>query len=93
MKAFRSDGCSLAPDLNIRACCERHDQAYWAGGSCEQRREADQQLRECMSHNGRPLLASLYYAGVRVGGSPLWPFPWRWGFGWPYGMGYSEGCE
>ncbi len=93
MVPFRSDGCSVAPDLNVRTCCDEHDKAYWAGGSCEARRTADRQLRECIRALDRPRLASLYYAGVRIGGSPWWPFPWRWGFGWPYGMGYSERCD
>jgi hypothetical protein len=92
VEPFSTDGCSFSPDFNIRSCCEQHDKVYWAGGSCEQRRAADHELRVCMSRNDRPVLGAVYYAGVRVGGSPLWPLPWRWGFGRPYGTGYSESC-
>jgi len=28
-------------------------------------------------------------AGVRVGGSPYYPTPYRWGYGWPYARGYK----
>lgn len=26
----------------------------------------------------------LMLAGVRVGGAPWWPTPFRWGYGWPW---------
>ena len=29
-------------------------------------------------------------AGVRVGGSPLYPTTFRWGYGWPYPKYYGE---
>jgi hypothetical protein len=27
--------------------------------------------------------------GVRAGGSPSLPTPYRWGYGWPFGRGYQ----
>lgn len=90
---YRSDDCSFAPDLDVGECCRAHDKVYWQGGTCEQRRAADAALRSCIVDKGRPALARVYHAAVRIAGSPLWPLPWRWGFGWPYGMGYSERCE
>jgi hypothetical protein len=27
-------------------------------------------------------IGSLFYAGVRLGGAPWLPTPWRWGYGW-----------
>jgi hypothetical protein len=27
-------------------------------------------------------MSSLFYAAVRVGGTPWLPTPWRWGYGW-----------
>lgn len=86
-KPFRSDGCSLVPDLDIGDCCERHDHAYWQGGSCAQRRQADAVLAQCIREHGRPRIATLYHAGVRIAGAAWLPTPWRWGFGWPYGLG------
>src|SRR6185437_2006444 len=90
--AFTTDGCTGAPDLNFRSCCVTHDRAYWQGGSCEERRNADKALRSCIENAGHRHLASVYFAAVRVGGVPELPTPWRWGFGWPYGFGYSQSC-
>jgi len=92
---YATDGCSMAPDLNVRACCEQHDRAYWQGGCRADRLRADQALRACIAEHGHPGLARLYFGLVRVGGAPIWPTSWRWGFGWPYGMGYTEerSCE
>jgi hypothetical protein len=90
---FHTDGCSGAPDLNFRACCETHDLAYWRGGSCRERLEADRQLRACIAAAGHPVLSEIYFLGVRAGGVPNLPTSWRWGFGWPYGFGYTESCS
>lgn len=27
-------------------------------------------------------MASVFYSGVRMGGTPWLPTPWRWGYGW-----------
>jgi hypothetical protein len=32
-------------------------------------------------------------AGVRVGGSPLFPTSYRWGYGWSYQRGYQPLSE
>ena len=32
-------------------------------------------------------------AGVRVGGTPYLPTPFRWGYGWPYPRFYKELSE
>ncbi len=88
-KPFVSDGCSLFPDGNYRTCCERHDLDYWCGGTVAQRRAADRDLQQCVAERGHPARSRLMFAGVRVGGVPWLPLPWRWGFGWPYGRGYT----
>lgn len=87
--ACRSDGCSVAPDFDFAGCCIRHDEHYWLGGTKEARLEADRELRGCIAGHGHTALAHLYYLGVRLGGSPLLPTPWRWGFGWPYYRSYD----
>jgi hypothetical protein len=33
------------------------------------------------------------FAGVRVGGSPYFPTPFRWGYGWSYPRGYGALSE
>lgn len=78
---FTTDGCSRAPDDHWVSCCITHDIAYWCGGSSEDREAADQFLQQCVNKQNSPV-GSLYYAGVRLGGAPWLPTPWRWGYGW-----------
>lgn len=95
LKPFVSDGCSLFPDGWIGKqdewlhCCIEHDAAYWRGGTSEERLYSDQALRQCVSETGHPLIGMLMLGGVRLGGSPLWPTPFRWGFGWDYPRFYA----
>ena len=91
---FTTDGCSQFPDGTLShktlwlKCCTEHDQKYWAGGTFDERLQADQELRACVKSTGEPAIAELMLAGVRVGGSPWWPTKFRWGYGWPYTHGY-----
>jgi hypothetical protein len=93
---FATDGCSDFPDGTPahkdlwRKCCVAHDLKYWAGGSVDERMNADLELRVCVRSVGEPAIADLMLAGVRVGGSPWWPTRFRWGYGWPYSNGYSK---
>lgn len=95
LKPFTSDGCSAFPDGTLQqqsrwvTCCIRHDLAYWKGGSYAQRVQADRSLQRCVQQVGERQIADLMLAGVRVGGSPYWPTPFRWGYGWSYGRGYK----
>ena len=92
---FTTDGCSRFPDGTSSkptlwlACCTVHDIAYWQGGTAEQRLQADRVLKQCVNAVGEPTIASLMFAGVRVGGSPYLPTAFRWGYGWPYGRPYG----
>ena len=91
---FTTDGCSDFPEgtpayKNLwHRCCTAHDLKYWAGGSFDERLNADLELRACVQSVGEPVIAELMLAGVRVGGSPWWPAKFRWGYGWPYAHGY-----
>ncbi|ADJ28841.1 hypothetical protein [Nitrosococcus watsonii] len=80
----RVDGCSLAPDFDFGYCCNQHDARYWSGGTTQERKQADLALRQCLAEANHEMLAVLYYYGVRIGGTPYLPTPWRWGFGWNY---------
>lgn len=87
---FETDGCSMFPD-GTRAdrtlwqhCCIEHDFAYYVGGPREARREADRALRACVSTSASETLGELMYWGVRLGGTPALPTPFRWGYGWKY---------
>lgn len=78
---FTTDGCSRWPDDGWASCCVVHDIAYWCGGSEENREEADSWLMNCA--NGKATaMGSAMYLGVRLGGAPWLPTPWRWGYGW-----------
>lgn len=92
---FSSDGCSRFPDGTHTQpslwldCCRTHDAAYWAGGTAQQRAMADAALQQCVNDKQQPSISAIMLMGVRVGGSPFIPTPFRWGYGWPLGRGYS----
>ncbi len=94
---FVSDGCSMWPDNIHGECCLVHDQAYWVGGTPEDRVKADNEFRQCVAEiplpyvpQVTPYVAGAMYYSVRVGGHPVLPFPWRWDFGQPYRFGYRD---
>ena len=100
LKDFTSDGCSLFPDGTIRdrakwcQCCLLHDIAYWRGGTEEERKRADEVLRDCVFDRSKhAVLAETMYVGVRAGGHPAFPTWYRWAYGWPYGRGYKPLME
>jgi hypothetical protein len=82
--AFTTDGCSSWPDGDWSTCCVEHDAMYWCGGSAEARAAADAELRRCVARHGHPVIGEVMHAGVRLGGHPWVPFPWRWGYGWDW---------
>ncbi len=59
------------------------------GGTCQERKNADEALKTCVTEVGQPEIAQLMLAGVRVGGTPYLPTTFRWGYGWPYPRGYK----
>ncbi len=86
---FMSDGCSLFPDGDFKErakwcdCCLAHDISYWRGGTKDDRKRADEKLRDCVfERTGNKALAKLMYDGVRAGGHPAFPTWYRWGYGW-----------
>lgn len=88
LRPFFSDGCSSSPDgvpKNTSAwvdCCVEHDVAYWIGGTEEDRKNADLALKSCIAGKGYPVIAKIYYYGVRMGGTPDSYATYRWGYGW-----------
>lgn len=97
IKPFETDGCSLFIDGTFsqpemwHSCCVSHDKLYWAGGTSQQRLEADRALESCVQlHGGKVFVARMMYVGARFGGHPLNPAWFRWGYGWPYYRGYQK---
>lgn len=88
LRPFVFDGCTCFPEGSRREpsawsdACEKHDLAYWRGGTMRERREADLALRQGISASGYPAIGTMAYLGVRLGGAAILPTPWRWGFGW-----------
>lgn len=95
---LHSDGCSggmsalyaklafLHPvhgnELRWRSCCVIHDKAYYYGGGKAKKKEADQELRACVTRIvGNDFLGKLMEAAVDIGGGPYLPTPYRWGYG------------
>ncbi len=76
-----SDGCSLFPDGDYRDCCVAHDRDYYRGGTKAERKASDKRLRACVRAKGHKYLSRWMYWGVRIGGVPWLPTPFRWGFG------------
>ena len=64
-------------------CCDVHDQPYAKGGTWLDRLFADINLLCCVWSGGHPLWAVAMFLGVRFGGVPWLPSPWRWGFETP----------
>ncbi len=53
-------------------CCLEHDLYFWAGGSREDRKEADLRLGKCVEATGEVEQARLMYAAVSLGAySPI----------------------
>lgn len=84
---FTTDYCSEWPDGRKENpeqwahCCFTHDLHYWIGGTNEERKESDRELRECVKISGSSLNAFLMYIGVRFGGQPG-EASYSWGYGW-----------
>lgn len=96
---FTTDGCTHFPDGTAEEpalwqhCCVAHDLKYWAGGSYADRMKADFELGECVAATGHAVIGAAMVEGVRVGGSPFLPTPWRWGYGWEKLRGYASLSE
>ena len=93
---FKSDGCSMFPEGSAEQktlwleCCIAHDYAYWKGGTFQERLEADRNLKVCVENVADLEVGLIMFTGVRIGGTPLLPTPFRWGYGWRYPRFYKQ---
>jgi hypothetical protein len=71
-----SDGCSgpvPVGEPKYLACCFRHDEAYYYGGSRADRLVADEALRACWIANGMGWIdADIRVWFIRLFGGPMW---------------------
>lgn len=81
---IRVNGCTAAPNLDFKSCCDDHDRDYAVAGGIVQRFRADWRLAKCIICRSklllRYILAPIYFIGVRVGG--LLFFDWWWRVRW-----------
>jgi hypothetical protein len=86
-RPFTTDACSIAPntlgDKEWSQCCILNDFAYWCGGTNEERKAADEELRSCINAESQNM-GDVYYWQMRLLGSKWLPSPWRWGYGDSY---------
>lgn len=94
LRPFTTDGCSQSDDGNWKHCCVAHDIWYWKGGTWDQKKAADLQLKACMKEAGATeSLAQQYYIVTRVAGAFLQKTKYRWGNGWRYLRGLTPWSE
>lgn len=68
---IKYDGCTHVPDFTFGSdCCNKHDYLYQTQSGT--RAEADKLLRQCISSKGYPVIAWVYWLGVRLFGRPYW---------------------
>jgi hypothetical protein len=93
LKPFSTDGCSQSPNSyegqKIVECCVAHDVSYWLGGTQDQKDKADYDFEACVSKKSGPVVAEIYFRGVRVGGGANGINTFRWGYGWDTNRSYS----
>jgi hypothetical protein len=66
--------CSWSPDIALQ-CCSNHDNAYWVGGTEQDREWADRELYWCMiAYDVPKAIAKAYYSGVRQFGGSSWNY-------------------
>lgn len=68
------DECTGVPEFNIAHCCAQHDIAYESGGTWQDRLTDDRVFRNCIWQNGEPVLAIIYFLGVRAFGWIFWKY-------------------
>lgn len=71
--------------LEWRQCCEVHDQAYYYGGTKQDKQNADNALNACVTQViGDKYLGKAMQIAVEIGGGPNLPTSFRWGYGEDY---------
>jgi hypothetical protein len=89
LKPFKTDYCTnyvegtLKHPTAWKHCCLMHDMYFWAGGTSQERVEADLGLKTCIEKTGHSLQAQIMYSAIRLSShSPIKYPDKRWGNGW-----------
>jgi len=94
-RPFITDGCTGWLDgtrkYNWSHCCHKHDLQMWAGGSKNNRKMADRELKSCIKKASNGFHAFVMGAGVFIGGlSPIKIQSKKWGNAWGADAGYFQ---
>lgn len=94
-RPYITDGCTGWLDgtrkYNWSYCCKKHDLQMWAGGSKENRKKADKELKACIKKKSNGFHAWVMGAGVFIGGlSPIKIESKKWGNAWGKNAGYFQ---
>ena len=92
-RPFITDGCTGWIDgtrnYDWSHCCQKHDLQMWAGGSKENRKAADRELKQCIKSNSNGFHAFVMATGVWIGSlSPIKIESKKWGNAWGKNAGY-----
>lgn len=94
LKMFTTDYCTAYVEGTFQRpgvwkhCCLEHDLYFWAGGSYEDRKDADLRLGRCVDATGEHEQARLMYSAVALGGlSPIKFKGQQFGNSWPLTRG------
>jgi hypothetical protein len=85
VEPVKTDACTAWPDGNYAVCCQKHDAAYFNGGSWKDRLNADNELWRCVEEKTKsPIFAGIMWLGSRLFGVSWIPTPFRWGNRWKF---------
>lgn len=80
---FTTDLCTFYKEGSWSHCCLKHDLYFWAGGTKDERKDVDLELKECVKQAGGKVNADIIYLGVKLGSlSPLKIKGKQWGNAW-----------
>ncbi|WP_127716847.1 hypothetical protein [Halobacteriovorax sp. HLS] len=88
LKPFETDLCTMFSEetrdgkISWEDCCIKHDLAYWVGGTKDDMKRADLEIRSCVKSKGLSKLSYMMYLGIKIG--HLSPIKNKYKWGWAY---------
>jgi hypothetical protein len=99
LQDFKTDYCTMFPNGTLfnsilwKHCCYRHDLKYWAGGTEDEQKVADNELNKCVVKASNSFYAFIIYQGVRIGHYSPIKHKSKWGWGWIPARGFMENSK